>query len=112
MEGPIQIARAVDQDEFASAHGKLKTPDQGFDVASVGLLVASGVGALSGAGAADAGGTGAVGAGVVGAGVVGAGVVGAGVVGAGVVGAGAAGARGLGTDFLCLGASGSTSGPF
>jgi hypothetical protein len=60
-------------------------PDQGFGVGSAGLLVAAGL--LAGAGAVVP-------------------------VGAGAAGGGGAGVRGLGSVFLCLGASGSTSGPF
>jgi hypothetical protein len=111
MEGPIQIRRAVNQDEFAEAHDLSDGPDQGLAAASDGLFFASPeAGVPAGAGDSDAGGAGA-GAGAVGAGAVGAGVVGAGAVGAGAV-AGAVGVRGLDTVFLCFGVSGSTKGPF
>ena len=110
MEGPIQIRRAVNQDEFAGAHDLSDGPDQGLAAASDGPFFASPEARVpAGAGDSDAGGTGA---GAVGAGAVGAGVVGAGAVGAGVVGAGAVGVRGLDTVFLCFGVSGSTKGPF
>ena len=98
MEGPIQIRRAVNQDEFAGAHDLSDGPDQGLAAASDGLFfVSSEAGVSAGAGDSDAGGAGAVGVGAV---------------GAGAVGAGAVGVRGLDTVFLCFGVSGSTKGPF
>src|SRR6266403_3130233 len=101
MEGPIQIGRAVNQDEFAGAHDLSDGPDQGLAAASDGLFfVSSEAGVSAGAGDSDAGGAGAVGVGAVGAGAVGAGAVGAGAVGAGAVGAGAVGVRGLDTVFF------------